>query len=31
MATTLAEEAAALAPQIVALRRDLHAHPELGL
>ena len=30
MATTLAEEAAALAPQIVALRRDFHAHPELA-
>ena len=30
MATNLADEAAALAPQIVALRRDFHAHPELA-
>lgn len=30
MATNLAGEAAALAPQIVALRRDFHAHPELA-
>ena len=30
MTTTLADEAAALAPQIVALRRDFHAHPELA-
>ena len=30
MTTNLADEAAALAPQIVALRRDFHAHPELA-
>ena len=30
MTTTLADEAAALAPRIVALRRDFHAHPELA-
>lgn len=29
--TDLKEEAEALAPQLVAWRRDLHAHPELGL